>query len=407
MPDNQIAVGAKFELSLSMTPEFVAKFAEFSGDINPIHMDIKFAQETAGMPKPIAHGMISAAIFSKIFGMYLPGPGCLWHSQNFDFLFPIFVGEEVLYRAECIGQDRGTGLFRFSTQAEVNGRLCISGNGCVSVVGSSIKSQEIPGESKKSGVIESSMNGEHEQVPRECVLVIGASSEIGRACITKCFGVFPDHLILAVSNSRKACEFIPTESSEMLELDGYDVSAPSQSLDRLSEVLLKRQLVVSKLIYAVSPSIEYNSIQNITGDTFVRFFYGNVGGIADLISKLYAIDRISDNAAAVVVSSDYTAPPFPQRLSPYIVAKTALEAYVKCASTELASSGLRINSVAPGLLDSGSNVMVPAKAKIKARIDSHTKCLTNCFDVADTVLFLLSENSRQISGQTIYVNGGK
>ena len=407
MPNQTVFVGAQFEYSLKITPELIEEFSRFSGDYNPIHLDSSFAQEVAGMPNRVAHGMISGAVFSRLFGMHLPGPGCLWHSQSLDFLVPIFVGNVVNYKIECIGEEVKSGAFKFSTTAEVNGRICISGSACVSLVMPRAQLSSGSAESPSRAFAPNAGSSQANSSGKECVLVIGASSEIGRACIDVCLREFPRHMVLAVSNNREVSAVHDSLEDNLLRIDKYDVTSPDKSLDRLKLFLIEHNLIVSKLIYAASPSIEYRPLDRAAGHHFAKFFYGNVGGIADLISMLFAVNRMSTRAAAVVVSSSYVNPPAPHELSPYIVAKTALISYVQCASAELAKRGFRINAVSPGFLDSSSNIMVPAKAKIKARTDSHTKSLTNPGDVASTILFLLSDATRQITGENIFVSGGK
>ncbi|MCB0637439.1 MAG: MaoC family dehydratase, partial [Lewinella sp.] len=56
--------------------------------------------------KPIIHGFLSGAIFSKIFGMDFPGEGTIYLSQSMQFRRPMYVGETYTARVEVTAIDR-------------------------------------------------------------------------------------------------------------------------------------------------------------------------------------------------------------------------------------------------------------------------------------------------------------
>lgn len=92
----EIVAGEKAQLSLTITDEMVRKFAELTGDSNPIHLDDAYAAKTR-FGKRVAHGMLVSATLSRIAGMDLPGPGT------------IVMGVDVRYKAPCYIGDRITG----------------------------------------------------------------------------------------------------------------------------------------------------------------------------------------------------------------------------------------------------------------------------------------------------------
>ena len=89
-------------VAISYTQEEVNRFAELTGDSNPLHLDEAYASQTA-FKKPIIHGMLTASIFSKILGMEFPGEGTIYRSQQLNFKRAMYVGEE--YEARCIVVD--------------------------------------------------------------------------------------------------------------------------------------------------------------------------------------------------------------------------------------------------------------------------------------------------------------
>jgi 3-hydroxybutyryl-CoA dehydratase len=76
-----LSVGQEASLSNTVTEATIAAFAEVSGDRNPVHMDADYAAATMFKGR-IAHGMLSAAYISAVFGMKLPGPGAIYISQT-------------------------------------------------------------------------------------------------------------------------------------------------------------------------------------------------------------------------------------------------------------------------------------------------------------------------------------
>lgn len=72
----------------------VRRFIEITGDVNPLHVDERFAAGTR-FGRRVLHGMLTASIFSTMVGMLLPGTGAIYRSQTLAFLRPVFVGETV------------------------------------------------------------------------------------------------------------------------------------------------------------------------------------------------------------------------------------------------------------------------------------------------------------------------
>ena len=91
----------------------------------------------------------------------------------------------------------------------------------------------------------------------------------------------------------------------------------------------------------------------------------------------------------------------------YTTAKSALTGFSKNLAAELGPFGIRVNCVAPGLVYP-TRSSADTKENIKETIISQTplRRIASPDDVAGTVLFLGSDWSKFITGQTIYVDGG-
>ena len=80
----------EFNYPFSFTQEQVLKFAESTGDNNPIHLDDEFAAKSI-IEQKIVHGFLSGSVFSKIFGTIYPGVGTLYLKQSMVFISPMYI----------------------------------------------------------------------------------------------------------------------------------------------------------------------------------------------------------------------------------------------------------------------------------------------------------------------------
>lgn len=81
-------------LSKTITTEVIDKFAELTGDVNPVHLNEEFAKRTRFGTR-IAHGMWGASLVSAVLGTKLPGPGTIYLSQTVKFQAPVHPGDTV------------------------------------------------------------------------------------------------------------------------------------------------------------------------------------------------------------------------------------------------------------------------------------------------------------------------
>lgn len=89
-----LSVGLSRSLTKIIGDHEINLFAEISEDRNPLHLDDDYAAKTMFKGR-IAHGMLSAALFSAIIGERLPGHGTIYLGQNLKFTAPVKPGDEV------------------------------------------------------------------------------------------------------------------------------------------------------------------------------------------------------------------------------------------------------------------------------------------------------------------------
>jgi 3-hydroxybutyryl-CoA dehydratase len=127
-----LSVGQEASLSKTVTEADIAAFAEISGDKNPVHLDAQYAAGTM-FKERIAHGMLSAAYISAVFGMKLPGPGAIYISQTLNFKAPVKIGDTVVTTvkvAELIPEKRRA---RFECVCSVNSKPVVQGEAVLMV----------------------------------------------------------------------------------------------------------------------------------------------------------------------------------------------------------------------------------------------------------------------------------
>ena len=131
----------------------------------------------------------------------------------------------------------------------------------------------------------------------------------------------------------------------------------------------------------------------------------NIVGTA-LTIKRAALAMKQRGGSIVTVSSVAATRPSTWQ-APYSASKAAVEMLTKCAAGELAQWGIRVNCIAPGFIETEATI-THLSDKFKALSPEQT--LLDRFgqpdDVADTALYLCSEQSRWVTGQVIGVDGG-
>ena len=121
-----LAVGQEASLSNTVTEDVINKFADVSGDRNPVHLDAAYAAGTM-FKERIAHGMLSAAYISAVFGMELPGPGAIYISQTLAFKAPVKIGDTVVTTVKLVELVPEKKRARFETVCTVNGKPVLTG----------------------------------------------------------------------------------------------------------------------------------------------------------------------------------------------------------------------------------------------------------------------------------------
>lgn len=123
---DEITEGMTAVFSKTVTEADIVLFAGITGDTNPVHLDEEFAKPTLFKGR-IAHGMLTAGFISAVFGTKLPGPGCIYMSQNLKFKAPVKIGDTVKARVTVSAIDQEKARVTFVTTCHVGDKIVLDG----------------------------------------------------------------------------------------------------------------------------------------------------------------------------------------------------------------------------------------------------------------------------------------
>lgn len=124
--------GMSESISHTVTEEDVVKFAEVTGDTNPVHLNEDYAKTTMFKGR-IAHGMFGAGLLSAVFGTKMPGPGAIYVNQNLKFRGPVKLGDTVTATVTITSKDAEKKFVNFETVCTVDDKPVIKGDATLMV----------------------------------------------------------------------------------------------------------------------------------------------------------------------------------------------------------------------------------------------------------------------------------
>ena len=127
-----LQVGMADAYAKTITDADVITFAGISGDTNPVHLNHEFASETL-FEGQVAHGMLTASFISTVIGTKLPGPGCIYVSQNLRFMAPVKVGDTVTATCTISRLIPEKHMIEMETICSVGGKMVLDGQATILV----------------------------------------------------------------------------------------------------------------------------------------------------------------------------------------------------------------------------------------------------------------------------------
>jgi len=127
-------IGEKAESKKVYSTISVIAFAELSGDLNPVHLNVDYASTTI-FQKPIVHGIFVASQISELIANSLPGPGSIYINQTLSFKNPVYHGDEITCTVEVISRKEEKNIVELSTVCTNKiGKVIIDGIAIIKIV---------------------------------------------------------------------------------------------------------------------------------------------------------------------------------------------------------------------------------------------------------------------------------
>ena len=236
-------------------------------------------------------------------------------------------------------------------------------------------------------------------------LVTGASRGIGRASALALAKVGAQVLVHYNSGVKEADAVVAEirKAGGRAEAVGSDLSAPDGAHKLAKEV---RAIVGDRLdILVANAGISKSAtIEGTTVEDFDRLFAVNVRAPFFLVQQLLPI---LGSGANVVLVSSLVAHAAVGTLSAYAATKGAIDTLVKHFASVLGERGIRVNAVAPGVVATDISSFTKTDAGRNAALGMQAlKRLAQPDDIGGVVAFLVSDDARWITGDTVRVDGG-
>ena len=229
-------------------------------------------------------------------------------------------------------------------------------------------------------------------------LVTGASGGIGRA-ISLRLAKDGYHLLLHYNKNEEAAQKVMVrivENGGSAELLGFDVKDAKHVEEKLKDRDI--QLLVN------NAGLHIDTLTGLmSDDSFDEVIKTNLYGPFYLM-RICVRKMLRQRQGNIInISSLAGQTGNPGQIN-YAASKAALIAMTKTLAMEVGSRGIRVNAVAPGLIETEMISGVPQVEEMKKRIPLGR--FGSADEVAGTVAFLASRDAGYITGHTISVNGG-
>lgn len=236
-------------------------------------------------------------------------------------------------------------------------------------------------------------------------LVTGAGRGIGKGIALR---LAADGATVAVNYSRSETAALATvEEIRAAGGDGFAIGgdvSDLQQVARLMAELGERMPALDILVNNAGIGMKMLGLTDTSVEDYDRLFAVNTRGL--FFMTKHAVAMMRDGGRIVNISSTAVMARVPG-LSVYAATKAAVDAFTRVWAGELASRGITVNSVQPGMVDTDLiSDNMPAGALARATTYHPQGRVGQPDDLADVVAFLCGHDARWITGETIVVNGG-
>lgn len=233
------------------------------------------------------------------------------------------------------------------------------------------------------------------------VFITGASRGIG-AVAAELFYSNGYNVVINYNNSEKEAQLLSKKLPGSLALKG-DVSS-EKDVAQMFEKAISHFGKIDVLVNNAGVSF-IKLLTDTTLEDWERLFKTNVTGTF-LASKYAAENMIANHSGKIINVSSAWGRTGASCESCYSASKGAVIAFTKALAKELGPSGIAVNCIAPGFIDTDMNKEISPEDKKAFCDDIPLLRIGTPSEVAQTMLFLASDSASYITGQIIGCDGG-
>jgi len=230
------------------------------------------------------------------------------------------------------------------------------------------------------------------------VIVTGGSRGIGKA-IAESFAHAGAKVVITYMHSVDAAYF----DARGIEYAQCDASHLRQAQDLIQHVV-KQYNHIDVLVNNAGMNKD-NLLMRMSEEDWDVVMHTNAKGVFNF-TKAVSRQMISQRKGKIINISSIVGIVGNAGQANYVASKAAIIGFTKAAAKELASRNINVNCVAPGYIDTDMTRKLSEKVRAAFVESIPLKRIGTPEDVANLVLFLASEESNYITGQTISIDGG-
>ncbi len=240
---------------------------------------------------------------------------------------------------------------------------------------------------------------------RKIALITGGSRGIGAACV-RAFAEDGYAVVFLYNRSAEKAEaLVQNLRSEGRDVAAYqcDVSDPKQVQGTIAGILRTYHRIDALVNCAGIAHI--GLFTDMTEDEWDHLFAVNVRS-AFSVTKAVLPGMISEQKGAVCNVSSMWGEVGASCEVAYSATKAALIGLTKALAKEVGPSGVRVNCVTPGVIDTDMNAQLTEDDRIALADETPLGRIGAAEEVAKTILYLCGEGASFITGQVLGVSGG-
>ena len=235
-------------------------------------------------------------------------------------------------------------------------------------------------------------------------LITGGAGGIGKATIRK-LGANGCKIFICDINDKIVNETISEIKAEGIEIDGVSVDIRNEkSVKSMVDACLKKYGAVDYLI-AGAGIYKDQKLSEMSFEEWQQTVDINLNGVF-LVTRFVLPQMLERKQGSIIVFGSQAGIRGSALHTHYGATKSAMQGFTRSLMYEVATSGVRINCVAPGVIRTQMITSQSEERREKWLNSIPMRRFGETKEVANVIAFLLSDDASYVIGQTIPINGG-